>query len=203
MSDTSPFGHVPIDGNSLPDKSEDAASDELLPVVYNELRGLAERWLASEKPGQTLQPTALVHEALLRLKVHEGDRRWSDRAHFLSAAAIAMRRILIDNARRKNRLKYGGQLHRAFLESAQIAGQDDAEDKLDLLALDDALEEFESKYPDRAKVLHLRFFADLSYEEIAEINGIPARTAKRYWRFARSWLYKRLSTDDSVLKDPL
>lgn len=166
-----------------------SASEDLLPLVYDELRRLARVWFAAEKDGQTLQPTALVHEAYLRLVNSDSDSRWDSRGHFFVAAATAMRRILIENARRKGRLKHGGGLQKTFLETATA---ELSTDKLDLLGLEEALSEFELEYPTRATVLQLRFFTGLSYAEIAASLGLSERTVKRYWRFARAWLHKRL-----------
>ena len=172
------------------ESGDPSAAENLLPLVYDELRQLARAWFSAEKEGHTLQPTALVHEAYLRLVDADCEIRWDSRGHFFVAAATAMRRILIENARRKGRLKHGGGMQRAILESAAIGVR---ADKLDLLALEEALSEFELEYPKRATVLQLRFFTGLDYAEIAASLEISERTAKRYWRFARVWLHRRLS----------
>jgi RNA polymerase sigma factor (TIGR02999 family) len=165
------------------------AAEHLLPLVYDELRRLAAQRLAQEKPGQTLQATALVHEAYLRL-VDAGDaRQWNSRGHFFAAAAEAMRRIVVDRARDKRRLKRGGAAQRVEIDLGEIS--DEAPD-IDLLALDDALEQLERDDPVSATLVKLRFFAGLGQGEAAEALGLPRRTADRQWAFARAWLYDRL-----------
>ena len=161
---------------------------ELLPLVYDELRRIAASRLAQEKPGQTLNPTALVHEAWLRLVTH-GDRSWDDSRHFFFAAATAMRRILIENARRKARIKHGGALERAELTDTALAGPAPSED---LLALDEALERFSRQEPEAARLVELRYFAGLRHQEAAEVLGISRRTADGLWAFARAWLLAEL-----------
>ena len=165
------------------------ATDELLPVVYEELRLLAAQKLAHESPGQTLQATALVHEAYLRLLGDEG-QTWENRAHFFAAAAEAMRRILIDNARRKRRLKRGGGQEKVELGDAEPAtnGPDD-----DLIALDEALEKLARIDKVKADLVKLRFFAGLTGEQAAEVLGISHNTADRYWAYARSWLHLEIT----------
>jgi RNA polymerase sigma factor (TIGR02999 family) len=168
------------------------AADQLLPLVYKELRKLAAGKLAQENPGQTLQATALVHEAYLRLVDVEKAEHWDSRGHFFAAAAEAMRRILIDQARRKQSRKRGGSLRRVKLdEGAQLAGPENSPAE-DLLALDEALAQFESEEPAKARLVKLRYFAGLSLADAAAALGISAATAKRHWVYARSWLYGKL-----------
>jgi RNA polymerase sigma factor (TIGR02999 family) len=165
------------------------AAAQLLPLVYDELRRLAAQKLAQEKPGQTLQPTALVHEAYLRL-VGDADRpRWEGRGHFFAAAAEAVRRLLVENARRKHRLKHGGGLHRVELPEvvAAFAGPGD-----DLLAVHEALAQLERHDPQTAALVQLHFFAGLTLEQAAECLGLSARTAYRDWAYARAWLFRHL-----------
>jgi RNA polymerase sigma factor (TIGR02999 family) len=162
------------------------ASEQLLPLVYDELRRLAAQRLAQEKPGQTLQATALVHEAYLRLVGAEQAQRWDSRGHFFAAAAEAMRRVLIDNARRKRRTKHGGDRDRVRLDEALCLGEA-ADD--DLLALDEALEKLARAEPAKAELVKLHYFAGLSLEDAGQVLGISHRTAKRHWAFARAWLY--------------
>ena len=169
-----------------------SATDELLPLVYDELRLLAGQWLGSENAGHTLQPTALVHEAYLRLVGNKESQHWDNRRHFFAAAAKAMRRILIDHARRKKSLKRGGGLQRAFLESAAINVLDEMEDRLDL---ETALSEFDTEFPAQSQVLQLRLFSGMSHTEVAQTLGISDSTAKRHWRFARVWLHRRLAIE--------
>jgi RNA polymerase sigma factor (TIGR02999 family) len=169
------------------------AAEKLLPLVYDELRRLAAQRLAEEKPGQTLQATALVHEVYLRLVDVDEAPAWQGRGHFFAAAAEAMRRILIDQARRKNSGKRGGDRQRVpFDEGALLAGGDnDAAE--DLLALDEALRQLELEAPDKAQLVKLRYFAGLSIEDSAQAMGISPATAKRHWVYARSWLYGKLN----------
>ena len=169
-----------------------SAAEQLLPLVYDELRKLAARKMAQEKPGQTLQATALVHEAYLRLVDREEVEHWDSRRHFFSAAAESMRRILIENARRKKRLKRGGQLDRAELpDVAQI----DQTPRDELIDLDEALKKLAAEDPEKAEVVNLRFFAGLALEEIGQILGIAVPTVKRHWRYARAWLHKEMQQD--------
>jgi RNA polymerase sigma factor (TIGR02999 family) len=170
---------------TLPDSDPHAASC-LLPLVYEELRRLAAVHLAREPGGQTLQPTALVHEAYLRLR---GARHWDNRGHFFAAAAEAMRRILIDNARRKRRPKHGGDRRRVF---GDIAAPRPAIPPEDLLALDEALNKLATEEPAKAELVKLRFFAGLTMPEVAEALGISLATAERHWTYARAWLYAEL-----------
>jgi RNA polymerase sigma factor (TIGR02999 family) len=168
------------------------AAEQLLPLVYDELRQLAAQRLAQEKPGQTLQATALVHEVYLRLVDVEKAQRWDSRGHFFAAAAEAMRRILIDQARRKNSQKRGGALRRVQLDAGPLLAAPEGPSAEDLLALDEALRQFESEDPLKARLVKLRYFAGLSLAEAAEALGISAATAKRHWVYARSWLYGKV-----------
>jgi RNA polymerase sigma factor (TIGR02999 family) len=163
----------------------------LLPLVYEELRRLAVNKLANEAPGQTLQTTALVHEAWLSL-AGKADSQWKDRAHFLAAAADAMRHILIDNARRKQRVRHGGGLQRVNLDQVEIAVTTDEQT---LLRVDEALTKFAAEEPIKAELVKLRYFAGLSIPEAAEALGISESTAKRAWAYARAWLYQELRED--------
>lgn len=165
-------------------------SAELLPLVYDELRKLAAARLAHENPGQTLQATALVHEAYLRLGGGQADSTWQSRAHFFGAAAEAMRRILIDAARRKGRQKRGGDQHRVDFSLIEPAVVDS---NFDLLALNDALTEFSRHDPVKAELVKLRYFAGLTLDEAAATLEISTATADRYWKYARAWLAARLS----------
>jgi RNA polymerase sigma factor (TIGR02999 family) len=168
------------------------ATDELLPLVYEELRLLAARKLCTEKPGQTLQATALVHEAYLRLVGNEA-QHWSGRSHFFGAAAEAMRRILIDNARRKQRLKRGGGRNRVELNELDLA-VDYSRD--DLLALDEAISRLAAIDKTEADLVKLRYFAGLTLEQTADILMLSPTTAKRYWTYARAWLYRTIAPVD-------
>jgi len=173
-------------------QGEPHAAEQLLSLVYDELRALAAHKLAQEKPGQTLQATALVHEAYLRLVDVERAQQWDSRGHFFAAAAEAMRRILIDQARRKRSQKRGGSMRRVELDGgALLAGPDDPAAE-DLLALDEALAQFEIEDPLKARLVKLRYFAGLSLQEAAKALGISAATAKRHWIYARSWLYGKV-----------
>lgn len=169
-------------------KGESRAAEELLPLVYDELRHLAAQNLSHEKPGQTLQATALVHEAWLRLVGGE-DRNWNGSRHFFYAAAEAMRRILIENARRKQRLKHGGQMQRVNLEDIAPASPMKPDE---LLALDEALARLAAEDPEAAQLIKLRFFAGLGHQEAAEIMGISRRVADGLWAYARSWLFEAM-----------
>ena len=157
--------------------------------MYAELRKLAAAKLRQEKPGQTLQATALVHEAYLRLVDVDKTQDWDSRGHFFAAAAEAMRRILVDNARRKASLKHGGDLER--IDLPEIA-QSSEEKQIDLLALDEALSGLEQKHPENARIIKLRFFAGLSLEDAAQAMGISRATAQRKWAYARAWVYGQL-----------
>jgi RNA polymerase sigma factor (TIGR02999 family) len=171
------------------------AAEQLLPLVYNELRKLAAQQLAQEKPGQTLQATALVHEAYVRLvgdAPPDGGGAWNSRGHFFGAAAEAMRRILVESARRKNRLKHGRERRRVDLESDCLVS---AAPSLDLPALDEALTKLAHAEPAKAELVKLRFFAGLTMPEAAAALNISLATAERYWTFAKSWLYAELADD--------
>ena len=164
------------------------AAEELLPLVYEELRKLAAAKMANERPGQTLQPTALVHEAWLRLTGNE-NQEWNNRGHFFAAAAEAMRRILVENARRKQRVKHGGEMQRVDLAALDVAIITHDEH---LLAVDEALDKLAAHDPLGAQLMKLRFFTGLSNLDAARMLGIPERTAKRTWAYARAWLYEEL-----------
>ena len=166
------------------------AAEQLLPLVYDELRRLAAEKMAQEVPGQTLQATALVHDAYLRLVAVDNAQSWDNRGHFFTAAAEAMRRILINRARDKKRLKRGGQWQRVDLD--RLAGLEDASAD-DLLALDEALDQLARENKQCADLVQLRFFAGLTLSEAGQSLGISSRTADRAWAFARSWLFQALS----------
>ncbi|MGA2543237.1 MAG: ECF-type sigma factor [Verrucomicrobiota bacterium] len=169
---------VPSEGSS--------ACEELLPLVYGGLRRLAAARMAQESPGQTLQPTALVHEAWVRIHGN-GERRWQNRAHFFREASEAMRRILIENARRKSRLKrFGGQI-RLDIDELELAATA-TDDKV--LLINDALEQLELENPEMARVVVLKFFGGLSNQETAETIGVARRTVERQWTFAKAWLFR-------------
>jgi RNA polymerase sigma factor (TIGR02999 family) len=172
------------------------AAQELLPLVYDELRRLAAQRLAREAPGQTLQATALVHEAYLRL-VGSDDPGWNGRNHFLAAAAEAMRRILVDNARRKRAERRGRGLRRVDLDSVDPPADPAGAPADDLLALDDALSRFAEQDRVKAELVKLRYYAGLSVEEAGRALGISRATAARYWDYARSWLYSELRVRES------
>jgi len=167
------------------------AAAELLPLVYEELRAMAAHRLAQEKPGQTLEPTALVHEAYLRLVGNAQDLNWDHRGHFFAAAAEAMRRILVDAARRKQAIRHGGGRRRVPLQDLQHITQSPD----DLLALDEALCRFASEEPAKAELVKLRFFAGLSMPEAASALGISVASAERRWAFARTWLFSELQDE--------
>jgi len=165
------------------------AAEQLLPLVYDELRRLAAQRLGREKPGQTLQATDLVHEAYLRLVDVQKVRRWENRGHFFAAAAQAMRRILLNRARDKKRLKRGGQHRRIDLDQVEIA-LDTSEEAL--IALDEALTLLAAEDPGAAQLVNLRFFAGLTLKDAAASLGLPLRSAERQWAYARAWLFARL-----------
>jgi RNA polymerase sigma factor (TIGR02999 family) len=173
------------------EQGDPRAAAELLPLVYHELRKLAAQKLAEEKPGQTLQATALVHEAYLRL-VGGKPQDWSGRGHFFAAAAEAMRRILVDQARRKLSLRRGGGLQRVPLEDQEIEA---AEPSVDLLAVHAALDRFQEVDPTAAQIVKLRYFAGLTIPQVAEALGISTSTADRSWAYARAWLHAALRHD--------
>jgi RNA polymerase sigma factor (TIGR02999 family) len=172
---------------------ESKAAEELLPLVYEELRKLAARKMANEAPGQTLQPTALVHEAWLRL-VGKDNPQFEGRGHFFAAAAEAMRRILIERARQKLSIKRGAGAQRVNLEDLEVAMMADDDT---LLAVDEALTKLAKEDPEAAEFIKLRFFAGFTTEEAAQVLGIHERTARRHWRFARGWLYEELRGDST------
>ncbi|MHB8520971.1 MAG: ECF-type sigma factor [Limisphaerales bacterium] len=170
------------------EQGDPVAADELLPLVYHQLRKLAAHKMAGEALGQTLQPTALVHEAWLRL-VGSEPQAWNNRAHFFAAAAEAMRRILIDNARRKGALRHGGGQQRLDLEELDLAvSRTDDE----LLAVHEALERLAVEHKVKAELVKLRYFVGLTTEEAADVLGVSVPTAKRYWIYARAWLYREI-----------
>jgi len=169
-------------------QGDPAAAEELLPLVYTELRKLATHKMAGEPAGHTLQPTALVHEAYLRL-VGSSDLRWNSRGHFFAAAAEAMRRILVERARRKRRFKHGGDLQRLDLDHLDVAIVSDDDQ---VLAVNDALDKLAARDKLSADLIKLRFFAGLSNVDAAQSLGIPERSAKRAWAYARAWLYEEL-----------
>jgi RNA polymerase sigma factor (TIGR02999 family) len=175
----------------LNDASGDGrAAEALLPVVYEQLRRLAKSRMHHERPDQTLQATALVHEVYLRLVDQSHAPQWDGRWHFYAAAAEAMRRILIERARKRSRLKRGGGVNRVSLDDAQDLAVNEPPD--DLLALDQALSEMAQERPEEAKLVKLRYFGGLSVEQAAEALGISIATAGRDWRYARAWLYRRM-----------
>lgn len=167
------------------EQGDPSAAAQLLPLVYDELRQLAAAKLAQEKPGQTLEATALVHEAYLRLVDVAQEQHWDSRGHFFAAAAEAIRRILVENARRKKRLRHGGERHRLDFDEALSLAQAPCDE---FLALDEALSRFAAREPVKAELVKLRYFAGLSMDEAAELLRISRTTAKRYWAYARAWL---------------
>jgi len=169
-------------------RGDGRASGELLPLVYNELRRLAAARMAQEPVGQTLQATALVHEAWLRM-VGDGDRTWQNRAHFFGAAAEAMRRILVENARRKSRLKRGGGQVRLDIESLDLAATT-PDDKI--LLMDEALEQLQAEDAEKAHIVVLKFFGGLTNQEVAENLRVTERTVERQWAYAKAWLFQRI-----------
>jgi RNA polymerase sigma factor (TIGR02999 family) len=177
------------------DQGDPHAAAKLLPLVYEGLRKLAAEKMAQEQPGQTLQATALVHEAYLRLVNGDQAEHWNSRGHFFAAAAEAMRRILVENARRKGRLKRGGDLRRIDVQLNEPAalGPDP-----DILAVDEALDELAREHPENAKLVKLRYFAGMTVAEAAAALGISTATADRQWRYARAWLARHLRRDPSA-----
>ncbi len=172
------------------EQGDSAAAEALLPLVYQELRKLAAAKLSHEQAGQTLQPTALVHEAYVRLVAGESPQEWNGRGHFFAAAAEAMRRILVEKARRKQSQKLGGGMKRRELDAASIASEDRTDD---LLALDEALTRLEERWPERARLVKLRYFAGLTIPEAAQALKVSVATAERHWTFARAWLHSQLA----------
>ena len=192
MSEVSHILHAIADGDPQ-------AASQLLPLVYNELRKLAAHRLAHQAPGQTLQPTALVHEAYFRLVSDPEGSDWDSRGHFFAAAAEAMRRILVENARRKGRRKRGGGLIRLDLHAAEQVAVPEVRE--DLLALDEALTKLTAADPRAAQLVELRYFAGLPIPEAARALGVSPRTADRLWAFARAWLLREVGGDESDDKD--
>jgi RNA polymerase sigma factor (TIGR02999 family) len=174
------------------EQGDPQAASQLLPLVYDELRRLAAKKLAGEKPGQTLQATALVHEAYLRLVGAGHEQHWDSRGHFFAAAAEAMRRILVEAARHKRTLKQGGGRVREEFDEVLLAAPEPVED---LLALDEALEKLGARDPIKAELVKLRYFAGLTIEEAAAALNISSATAKRSWTYARTWLYQEITGD--------
>ena len=173
------------------EQGDPKATEELLPLVYEELRRLAAHKMANEAPGQTLQPTALVHEAWVKLA--GSNQQWNGRGHFFAAAAESMRRILIDRARKRNRSKHGAGLERVNLDSVDLAA---STDDTTLLRLNEALEKLATEAPDKAELVKLRFFAGLSIPDAARALDISEATAKRHWAYSRAWLYCELRQAD-------
>jgi RNA polymerase sigma factor (TIGR02999 family) len=172
------------------EQGDPSAAAQLLPLVYDELRKLAAQWLAQEKQGQTLQATALVHEAYLRLV---GDQHFDNRGHFFAAAAEAMRRILVDDARRKRTVRHGGQVRRLDVDVDRLESPRHADE---ILAVDEALAKLARENPPVAQLVNLRYFAGTTLEEAATVLQISVRTAHRYWEYARAWLHREISTSD-------
>jgi RNA polymerase sigma factor (TIGR02999 family) len=175
-------------------QGEPAAAEKLLPLVYDELRKLAAAKMVLEKPGQTLEATALVHEAYIRLVGQAPDQHWDHRGHFFAAAAEAMRRILVENARRKRRIKRGGGVRRVELDNDFPVVEGPVED---VLAVDEALQGLAGQDSRTAELVKLHYFAGLTIEQAAEVLGISPRTAYRSWAYARAWLYRRLAGAES------
>lgn len=176
------------------EQGDTQAADKLLPLIYEELRLLAAQKMAQEKPGQTLQATALVHEAYIRL-VGEESSSWDSSGHFFAAAAEAMRRILVDNARQKRSIRHGGKRQKVSLTEAFLASEDP---KDDLLALNEALNKLANEDPKLAELIKLRYFAGLTLDQIAKMMGIGRRTADRYWALGRAWLYQEITQEDKT-----
>lgn len=184
--------------NSIRD-GDSFSSAELLPLVYDELRRLGASRLSQLSNGQTLQATALVHEAYLRLVDQKEQQKWDSRGHFFAAAAEAMRRILVENARRKQRVKHGGRAVRVDLSESNLV---DVPPSDDLLALDEALQKLEREKPECAQLVKLRYFAGQTLEHAAQAMGVSRATASRYWTFGRAWLYRELRGNRSSFDDP-
>ena len=175
------------------------AAEQLLPLVYHELRKLAAQKLATEKPGQTLQATALVHEAYLRLVDVEQAQHWNSRGHFFAAAAEAMRQILVQNARRRSRVKHGGGRARVDVDDLEIAAPERSED---LLALDEALSQLAAADPQAAELVKLRYFAGCTIPQAAEVLGVSPRSADFLWAYARTWLFQKLQGEGAASTPP-
>ncbi len=173
-------------------QNDEGALEKLLPLVYEELRQLATARMARESAGHTLQPTALVHEAWLRL-VGDGERTWKNRAYFFAAAAEAMRRILVEHARRKTRLKYGGGQERLNIEEVELAG---AEPDAKILLVNAALQQMETSHPERARIVVLKYFGGMTNKEVAETLGISERSVDRHWVCAKTWLYHEIRAQE-------
>ena len=175
---------------------DERAADRLLPLVYDELRVLAEAMLRDERPSHTLQATALVHEAYLKL-VDQTRAEWRDRTHFFAVAAQALRRILVDHARRHRSGKRGGGQAKLSLDEELVASY---EQVVDLITVDDAMAELAARHPEHARIAEMRFFAGLTVEEVAAVLGVTSRTVERRWRFARAWLHAALAegTEDRL-----
>lgn len=186
-----------VGSEALSEPSLQGSAEELLPLVYQELRDLAAHQLSAQVPGQTLQPTALVHEAWLRLSPRE-DQLWNGKQHFFAAAAQAMRQILMDRARRVGRRKNGGHLERVELDQVNLAAADDPEL---LLEVDDALNRLAEFAPEEARLVELRYFCGLTTQEAAATLGVSEATARRQWTFSRAWLYQDLSSSTQKTKD--
>lgn len=176
------------------DEGDPHAAEQLLPLVYEELRKLAASRLANERPGQTLQATALVHEAYLRLVDPEGKKQWDGRGHFFAAAAEAMRRILVEQARKKSRLKRGGDRLRIDPGDSELVMPSQDSDT-DILALDEAMAKLAKLDPEKARLVELRYFAGLSVDQTAAALGISPATVDRHWAYARVWLLREMSAD--------
>ena len=179
------------------EQGDPKAAEQLLPLVYDELRKLAAQRLAQEKPGQTLEATALVHEAYVRMVDVEKAQQWDGSGHFFAAAAEAMRRILVENARHKGRIKHGGQLDRMEIEIADLPTRMPPEE---LIALDEALEKIKEEDPIKSKLVTLRYFGGMTIEQAAEVLGISRVTAHRYWTYARAWLHQQISGEGKARK---
>lgn len=177
------------------DQGDARAADELLPLVYDQLRGLASQRLRNEAPGQTLQSTALVHEAYVRLVGGPHQQHFANRRHFFAAAAEAMRRILVDNARRKQSVKHGGEFERQPLQDH--ASSNDSNSQLDILAISEALEKLSQEDPQKAELVKLRYFAGQTLPEIADMLGISRATASRHWTYAKAWLFDEIFGDNA------
>jgi RNA polymerase sigma factor (TIGR02999 family) len=180
------------------EQGDPQATDELLPLVYDELRRLAAEKMAQEKPGQTLQATALVHEAYIRLVDMERAQHWNSRGHFFAAAAEAMRRILVDSARKRHALRRGGSVRRESLDGVEAASLGPSDD---LLALDAALLRLEGIDKTKAELVQLRYFGGLTIPDAANVLGISVTTANRYWAYARAWLHEEIQSGQGTTAD--